>query len=163
MTTLRPYLPADLETLAILLQASVEELAVDDYTAEQRDAWAASAEAEAFEARLKAGLTLVAQDEEGDIVGFAVLVENRAIAHVHVHPDLVGEGIGRTLVEALAKLATARGAEALVADVTDNAKGFFLKLAFTEKARNTLQYGEEWLGATTMEKPLRAPAGAKIQ
>jgi putative acetyltransferase len=163
MTTLRPYLPSDRETLAILMQASIEELAVDDYTPDQREAWAAAAEGEAFAKRLATGLTLVAFDDDQDIVGFAVLVENRAIAHVHVHPDLVGEGIGRTLVDALAKLAAARGAEALTADVPDNAKGFFLKLAFTEKARNTLQYGGEWLGATTMEKPLRAPAGAKIQ
>ena len=44
MTKLRPYLDSDAELLAILLQASVEELAVDDYTADQRDAWAASAE-----------------------------------------------------------------------------------------------------------------------
>jgi putative acetyltransferase len=163
MTSLRPYLPADRETLAILMQASIDELAVDDYTADQRDAWAASAEGEAFARRLQTGLTLVAIDGEGDVVGFAVLVENRAVAHVHVHPDLAGLGVGRTLVEALEKLALARGAEELTADATDNAKGFFLKLGFAEAARNTINYGDEWLGATTMRKPLKAPKGAPVQ
>jgi putative acetyltransferase len=163
MTTLRPYLPSDRGTLAILLQASVEELAVDDYTAGQRDAWAAAAEGDDFAERLAAGLTLVALDEDGDVVAFAVLVRNRAVQHVHVHPDLIGGGIGRMLVEALEKLASARGGEALTADATDNAKGFFLKLGFVEKARNTINYGDEWLGATTMEKPLRAPKGAALQ
>jgi putative acetyltransferase len=163
MTSLRPYLPADLETLAILMQASIEELAVDDYSEDQRDAWAASAEAEAFEARLRAGLTLVALDEDGEIVGFAVLVENRAVQHIHVHPDLVQHGIGRQLMEAMEKLALARGGEALTADATDNAKAFFAKLGFVETARNTVNYGEEWLGATTMEKPLKAPKGAPVQ
>jgi putative acetyltransferase len=163
VTTLRPYLPADRETLAILMQASIEELAADDYTADQRDAWAAAAESDAFAAMLAKGLTLVALDEDQDIVGFAVLVENRAVAHAHVHPDLVGKGIGRTLLEALAKLAAARGAEALVADATDNAKGFFAKLGYGEKARSTVQRGDDWLGATTMELRLKAPKGASVQ
>lgn len=163
MTSLRPYLPADAETLAILLQASIEELAADDYTSEQRDAWAAAAESPDFARRLAGELTLVALDEDGEAVGFAVLVQNRAVQHVHVHPDLAGNGIGRQLLEALAKLAAARGAEGLVADVTDNAKGFFAKLGYGETARNTVRYGDEWLGATTMELPLRAPAGTKVQ
>jgi putative acetyltransferase len=163
MTTLRPYLPADRETLAILMQASIEELAVDDYTPDQRDAWAAFAESEVFAKRLATGLTLLALDDDQDIVGFAVLLDNRGIAHVHVHPDLIGNGIGRLLMEALTKLAGARGAEALMADVMDNARGFFAKLGFVEKARATVPFGDEWLGATTMERVLRAPQGASVQ
>jgi putative acetyltransferase len=160
---LRPYLPADLPALAILLQASVEELASEDYTPDQRAAWCALAEAPAFGDMLARNLTLVALDADDEPVGFAVLRDNRAITHVHVHPDLIGEGIGRTLCEALAKLAGARGAEALVADVTDNAKGFFVKLGYAETARNTVNYGDEWLGATTMTLTLKAPAGATVQ
>jgi putative acetyltransferase len=163
MTTLRPYLATDRETLAILMQASIEELAVDDYTTDQRDAWAAAAESDAFAQMLAKGLTLLALDDDQDIVGFAVLVENRAVAHVHVHPDLIGMGIGRTLMEALAKLAAARGAEVIVADATDNARGFFAKLGYQEKARATVQRGDEWLGATTMELVLKAPKGAVVQ
>jgi putative acetyltransferase len=162
--SLRPYLPSDAETLAILLQASVEELAIDDYTEDQRAAWCEVAEDHgAFARILASNLTLVALDDDGDPVAFATLIQNAAIGHVHVHPDLVGMGLGRALVEALVKLATARGAETLMADATDNAKGFFLKLGFTEKARNTINYGDEWLGATAMEKPLKAPSGAKVQ
>jgi putative acetyltransferase len=163
MTTLRPYLPADREMLAILMQASIEELAVDDYTQDQREAWAAFAESEGFAKRLATGLTLIALDDEQEIVGFAVLTENRAVTHIHVHPDLIGNGIGRTLLDALAKLAAARGAEALVADVTDNAKAFFAKLGYVEKARSTVPHGDEWLGATTMELVLKAPKGAPLQ
>ena len=163
MTTLRPFLPADAGLLAILMQASIEELASDDYTAGQRDAWAAAAEAPDFARKLGAGLTLVALDEDGEPVGFAVLARNRAVTHVHVHPDLIGNGIGRMLLEALAKLAAARGAEGLVADATDNARGFFAALGYQEKARNTVRHGEEWLGATTMELVLSAPKNATVQ
>ncbi len=163
MTTLRPFLPDDAQLLAILMQASIEELASDEYTADQRDAWAAAAEAPDFARKLGSSLTLVALDEDGEPVGFAVLAQNRAVTHVHVHPDLIGNGIGRMLLEALAKLAAARGAEGLVADATDNAKGFFAALGYQEKARNTVQHGEEWLGATTMELVLSAPKSATVQ
>jgi putative acetyltransferase len=163
MTILRPYLPADAELLAVLMQASILELAVDDYTEDQRDAWAACAELEAFGKSLAANLTLVALDEAQEPVGFAVLVQNRAIQHIYVHPDLTAMGIGRTLLEALEKLALARGGEALVADAMDNAKGFFAKLGFVETARNMINYGDEWLGATTMEKQLKAPKGVPVQ
>jgi putative acetyltransferase len=161
---LRPYLPEDAETLAILMQASIEELAIDDYTEEQREAWCAvPADEEAFGKMLASHLTLVAMDDDGDIVGFATLVKNQAIGHVHVHPDLPTLGIGRTLVEALLKLAMARGATSIFADATDNARAFFLALGFEAKARNTINYGEEWLGATTMERILKAPETATVQ
>ena len=164
MTTLRPYLPADAPLLAILMQASVEELAVDDYTEEQRAAWLAETADEAAWAKKLAGhLTLVALDEDSEPVAFAVLVQNKAITHVHVHPDLIGMGLGRTLCEACITLAKARGGDMLVADVSDNAKGFFEKLGFEAKARNTINYGDEWLGMTTMEKLLKAPASATVQ
>jgi putative acetyltransferase len=162
--SLRPYLPTDTELLAILMQASIEELCVDDYSEDQRAAWCATAEdADSFGKLLASNLTLVALDDEGDPVGFAVLVKNCAVTHVHVHPDLITSGIGQTLVEAFTKLALARGGDTLIADATDNAKGFFEKLGFIATARNTINYGDVWLGATTMEKLLRAPAEASVQ
>jgi putative acetyltransferase len=162
--SLRPCLPADTELLAILMQASIEELCVDDYTEDQRVAWCATAEDHAaFGKLLASNLTLVALDDESDPVGFAVLVKNRSVTHLFVHPDLIGMGIGRTLMEAMTKLALARGGDTLVSDATDNAKGFFEKLGFEATARNTIHYGDEWLGATTMEKPLRAPVTATVQ
>jgi putative acetyltransferase len=163
-TSLRPYLPADAPILAILMQASVEELAVDDYTEDQRAAWLAETEDEAAWAKkLASNLTLVALDDDNEPVAFAVLMQNKAIAHVHVHPDLIGMGLGRTLCEACIKLALARGGDMLMVDSSDNAKGFFEKLGFEAKARNTINYGEEWLGMTTMEKPLKAPASVTVQ
>jgi putative acetyltransferase len=162
--TLRPYLPTDTELLAILMQASIVELCVDDYDEDQRIAWCATAEdTQSFAKMLASNLTLVALDDENDPVGFTVLVKNRAVTHVYVHPDLIASHIGQTLVEALAKLALARGGDMLIADATDNAKGFFEKLGFVATARNTINYGDVWLGATTMEKPLRVPTEATVQ
>ena len=44
---LRPYLPADAKRCAEIFRASIEELAADDYDADQREAWASRADDEA--------------------------------------------------------------------------------------------------------------------
>ena len=59
--SLRPYLPADTKRCAEIFRASIEELAAEDYSDEQREAWAARADDEqAFGARLAGALTLLA-------------------------------------------------------------------------------------------------------
>ena len=58
---LRPYVPADTKRCAEIFRASIEELAAEDYSDEQREAWAARADDEqAFGARLAGALTLLA-------------------------------------------------------------------------------------------------------
>src|SRR5260370_17622697 len=58
---LRPYLPSDVRRCAEIFRASIEELAAEDYNADQREAWAATADDEdAFGGRLADSPTLVA-------------------------------------------------------------------------------------------------------
>jgi putative acetyltransferase len=59
-------------------------------------------------------------------------------------------------VDALEKLAAARGAKRLTADVSDSAQDFFKRRGFVPQQRNTVPSGDEWLANTTMEKPLAA-------
>jgi putative acetyltransferase len=60
------------------------------------------------------------------------------------------------LVDALEKLAAARGAPRLTADVSDNAQEFFRAMGFVPRRRNSVPVGQEWLASTTMDKPLAA-------
>ncbi|HAP13380.1 MAG TPA: GNAT family N-acetyltransferase, partial [Afipia sp.] len=58
---LRPFLPEDTPVLAAIFVASIDELAEDDYSDAQREAWAGAAEDEnQFGRRLAGQLTLVA-------------------------------------------------------------------------------------------------------
>jgi putative acetyltransferase len=111
----------------------------------------AMAEEESFAARLAQGLTLVAT-VEGSPVGFLALKDNEQIDMLYVHPAVAGQGIGTMLYEAIEKLAAARGAQRLVAEVSDNAQPFFAKHGFQPQRRNTVPLGDEWLGTTTMDK-----------
>ncbi len=160
MPALRPFLPADAPVLAEIFQASIEELTGEDYSEAQQAAWASLADdVEAFGARLAENLTLVATIG-GSTVGFGSLKGADHIDLLYVHPAAAGQGVGRLLVEALEKLAGARGARRLTADVSDTARGFFEKRGYEAQRRNTLSVGDEWLGNTTMEKRL-APAEAR--
>jgi len=153
---LRPFLIEDTPLLAEIFRASVEELAADDYSESQREAWTSAADdQEELARRLSEQLTLIAT-LNGSPVGFASLANNETIDLIHVHPAAAGRGVGTMLVDALEKLGLARGARRLTADVSDSAQDFFEKRGFTATQRNTVQRGGEWLTNTTMEKKLGA-------
>ena len=101
------------------------------------------------------GLTLLGT-MDGSPVGFASLVDNERLDMLYVHPAAAGHGVGSMLVDALEKLAAARGARRLRAEVSDSAQDFFKRRGFVPQQRNTVPLGDEWLANTTMEKPLAA-------
>ena len=153
---LRPFLPDDAPQLAEIFRASVMDLTEEDYTEAQQQAWASAADDEAaFGKRLGNQLTLVAS-LEGSPAGFASLAAGGKIDMLYVHPAAVGQGAGRMLVDALEKLAGARGAEKLVVDASDTARDFFAKRGYVAQQRNSITVGDEWLANTTLHKPLAA-------
>jgi putative acetyltransferase len=149
---LRPFLIEDTPLLAEIFRASIEALTADDYSETQQEAWASAVDdEEEFAKRLGDQLTLIAT-MNGSPVGFASLANNETIDLLYVHPAVARLGAGTMLVDALEKLAAARGAKRLTADVSDSAQEFFNKRGFTATQRNTVQLGGEWLANTTMEK-----------
>jgi putative acetyltransferase len=157
---LRPMLPADAPLLADIFRASIEELTADDYSATQQEAWASAADDKAeFAKKLGGELTLIAT-MEGSPVGFAALAGKDKIDMLYVHPAAAGQGVGAMLIDALEKLAGARGAAALSVDASDTARGFFEKRGYVAQQRNSVMAGGEWLANTTLQKPLAAKGGA---
>ena len=94
----------------------------------------------------------------GSPVGFASLANNETIDLLYVHPAVAGQGAGSMLVDALEKLAAARGAKRLTTEASDTAQDFFKKRGFTATQRNTVQLAGEWLANTTMEQALKETA-----
>jgi putative acetyltransferase len=158
---LRPFLPTDAPLLAEIFRASIEQLTADDYSETQQEAWASTADDEAaFAARLANALTVLGTID-GAPVGFASLAGPERVDMLYVHPAAAGQGVGTMLIDALEKLAGARGASRLTADVSDSAQDFFKRRGFVPQQRNTVPVGDEWLANTTMDKQLapkeRAP------
>jgi putative acetyltransferase len=135
---------------------SIEELAAEDYDADQREAWASRADdKEAFSARLASALTLLAVID-GRTAGFASLKGGEEIDMLFVDPEFARQGVGRALVDALTRLAGARGAKRLTTEASDVAKPLFERQGFTAEKRNLVRKGDQWLANTTMTKPLAA-------
>ena len=151
--SLRPFLPSDAPALARLFRESVEILAEDDYTDDQRAAWASAADDLAeFAQKLAAALSLVAL-RDGALAGFASLADRR-IDMLYVDPEHAGAGVATVLVDALEKLSAARGAKQLETDASDTARDFFQKRGYQAQSRNTVMRAGEWLANTTMKKTL---------
>jgi putative acetyltransferase len=152
--SLRPYLPADARRCAEIFRASIAELAAEDYDEDQREAWASRADDEqAFGARLKDALTLLALID-GAVAGFASLKGADVIDMLFVDPEFARRSAGSTLIEALTKLAQARGAKRLTVDASDSAKPLFERQGFSAERRNLVRVGDQWLANTTMAKAL---------
>jgi putative acetyltransferase len=157
---LRPYLAADTPILAAIFVAAIEELAAEDYSEAQQEAWAGAADdEEKFGKRLAGELTLVATLQNSP-VGFASLKGADHIDMLYVHPGAAGQGVASMLCEALEKLAGGRGARKLTVDASDNAQGFFQKRGYVPMQRNTVTVNGEWLANTTMQKTLAGAAAA---
>ena len=153
---LRPYVPADARRCVEIFRLSIEELAAEDYDAGQREAWASRADDEgAFGARLANALTLLAVID-GRTAGFASLKGGDEIDMLFVDPEFARQGVGRALVDALTRLAGARGAKRLTAEASDVARPLFERQGFTAQKRNLVRKGDQWLADTTMTKPLDA-------
>ena len=155
---LRPMLPADAPLLAELFRASIEELTADDYSDAQRAAWASAVDdVAAFGARLAGQLTLVAT-LGGAPVGFASLKDAEGIDMLYVHPAAAGQGAASLLLEAIEKLAAARGAPRPAGGGSDRPPPRVRPRGYALVQRNTVSCGGEWLANTTMRKALAARA-----
>ena len=151
---LRPFLPADTPVLAAIFVAAIHELTGDDYDETQQEAWASVADDEAgFGKKLAGELTLIASLKNA-AVGFASLKGKDHIDMLFVHPNAAGQGVASALLDALEKLAGARGAKSLTVDASDNAQEFFRKRGYVAQQRNSVTINGEWLANTTMQKAL---------
>jgi len=159
--TLRPYLPADAERCAEIFRASIEEIASEDYSQDQCEAWAARADdVSAFGNKLAGSLTLIAT-LDGACAGFGSLKGSDVLDMLYVDPVHARRGVGTALIDALARIAQGRGAERLTSEVSDTAKPLFERQQFIAQRRNLAAKGDEWLGNTTMTRILaKSPAAA---
>lgn len=154
---LRPFLVADTPRLQDLFAQSIEELTQDDYDEDQRLAWMSRAiDAEAFAERLASNVTILVE-QDGEILGFASLKGNSEIDMLFVHPYAAGQGVGSALLDALERLAGARGSQALSVDASDGAREFFERRGYAAVRRNTVPVDGVWLSNSTMTKPLAKP------
>jgi putative acetyltransferase len=157
--SLRPYLPADLPLLSEIRFAAIKELTVEDYDDAQRRAWASAVDDDAALARsLEKGLTLVALIGGGPVGFISGLIDQ-----LYVHPSVARTGVASALIQAIEKLAAARGVATLVTDASNTAKPLFEAHGYQAMYRNTIAIEGEYLGNTRMTKALASKAAPDVR
>ena len=156
--SLRPYLQSDLPQLHALIQASINEIASEDYSADQCAAWVSSIGTEAdIATRLEKTVTLLAL-YDGEPCGFISLKDNTHIDMIYTAPEFAGKGIATFLCGAIELLAAGRKSSKLMVDASDTALQLFTALKYEPVRRNTVTLNGHWLANTTLQKELKLAA-----
>lgn len=136
----RLFKPTDAKPLAELFHASVRQVGIHDYSAEQVAAWSPAPPAPIGYVRRAAGrLFLVAENDEGELVGYGDLEPDGHLDHLYCRPDVVGKGVGSALYEALERAAKEQGIALLFVEASEAARRLFECKGFEIEARNDFE------------------------
>ena len=129
---IREYKRKDAGPLCVLVVRSVREVAARHYSADQVRVWAdhVPSRERMDDLGLDGRLRLVAVDALDEPVGFADLETNGHIGYFYCAPEVVGQGVGRRLCEALEAAARARGITRIFVEASEAARPMFLRAGF---------------------------------
>lgn len=151
--TIRPFFEADVDAARGLFRRSVEELAGDHYTREERAAWMSFADNRAaFAARLFGQRAMVAE-RGGELVGFATR-DGAVIDLLYVLPDAARQGVATALVDALEREAQKERIAELGTEASHAARAFFAARGYRAVQENVRERAGIELRNTTMTKLL---------
>jgi putative acetyltransferase len=128
---IRKFSDKDTPGLLGLFHDTVHTINSQDYSLEQINAWAPTdLDVKKWRARFKSSKTIVAE-EEGKIVGFANLENNRsAIGMLYVHRDYQRQGIATLLLKRLERKLIKRRIENAMVESSITARPFFEQLGY---------------------------------
>ena len=133
MITIRAATPADADAMADMQRRSILELGASTYPAATVRAWAASVDPLKYLGALAAGEVLIVACDGADIVGYGRLVlGEKRVRGLYVHPDQARSGVGTLLLEHLEKLAREHGVERLHLSSSLNAVPFYRRHGYVE-------------------------------
>ena len=151
----RPYVPADLDSLIGVFREAVRRIAIRDYTQGQVMAWAPDAvDRASWGARRASRPTWVAVID-GAVAGFTDLEPDGHIDMMYVHPDHQGRGVVAALLRQVETEAARLGLGRLHTDASITARPFFERKGFRVVAPQTVSLrGQDFINYR-MEKFLR--------
>lgn len=129
----------DKETLWTIQIQAIRRMGLSHYSPEQVEAWAGGSAPDESHSRaierhttsIESGLTFVAEEADGAVVGFAALDSvSGEVSAVYVHPDYARRGIGRRLIEVIEQEARRLGLPDLHLRASLNAVKFYETVGF---------------------------------
>ena len=152
---IRPYRPADAPALATLYARSVRHFGPRAYSAEQVDAWAATACPEKMAARCADGRTvLIAEGADGPLLGYGDMEADGHLDFLYAAPEGEGRGVGSALLAALEDVARRQGSVRIFVEASEIARPLFERRGYTLVGRNDFDVGGVPIHNYRMEKSL---------
>ncbi|SEI13680.1 Acetyltransferase, GNAT family [Rhizobium tibeticum] len=129
MVTLRRYAPADCDATVEIFLRAIREVASNDYTPAQIEAWAQVDDRQAWAERRSSRPTWIA--EAADLpIGFADLESDGHLDMMFVHPGHQGIGAATALLRTIEAEARALGLSRIFTEASLTARPFFQRRGF---------------------------------
>lgn len=127
---IREFQLGDEAGLLAVFRSAIHEIARNDYTPEQIQAWApASIDAGMWAKRMQSIRPFVVE-ADGGLLGYADLQPGGYIDHFFVSGSCARRGIGTMLMKRILESASSRGISVLTSDVSRTAQPFFARFGF---------------------------------
>ena len=151
---IRKYHPGEERELWQLFFATIHNVNIRDYTAEQVRAWAPEQiDEQLWRERIRSMNPYVCV-VDNQIAGYAGLLPTGYIDHFYVHHQRQGQGVGKLLYAAIEAEARDRHVDELTADVSITARPFFTARGFTVVVPQEVARGKSVLRNFKMVKQL---------
>jgi len=153
MLAVRPYVPQDAEaTIGIFLRA-IREVASNDYTPDQVNAWAQVEDHEGWARRRASRPTWIAT-VDGSPAGFSDLEASGHLDMMFVHPQYQGLGVASLLLKAVEAAGHGQSLTLITTEASLTARPFFERRGFNVVAAQEVQKRGQTLRNFRMEKRL---------
>ena len=151
---LRQATEADRGAVKTLVSAAILQTACKDYSAEQISAWERAAQEKLSDAPLISPQSyhIVLVDEEDTARGYATLTQNGLIDMFYLHPEITGQGLGKTMLKTLEAHAKQNDMATLFVNASETAKLFFEKQGYAVLQKNELSLAGVAIHNYSMEK-----------
>lgn len=147
----------DITQLKELYYDTITTVNAADYSKEQIEAWASTADrTESLANRIKSQYFLVSETEDGVITGFSSLEDDGYLDLMYVHKDFQRKGVASELLNKIREKAAELNVEAITTEASITAKPFFAKNGFevTEEQKVFINY----IGLTNYKMKLNLSA-----
>lgn len=130
--SVRPAVITDVVAMQSLFRDTVLQICRRDYTAEEVADWVSCGDSlEHWKALLSAHRYIVAQDRQGNIIGFSSMNAAGYLHAMFVHKDWQRKGIAALLLSEVEKMAHGYGVDRISVEASITARAFFEKHGYT--------------------------------
>lgn len=144
--SIRPATVSDIPELTELYKNTVLFVNRKDYSAEEVEDWASCGDnVEHWDELFAEQYYIVAENNQGKIVGFASINNTGYMHTLFVHKDFQHQGIASLLYQTLEQYAKEKGAERITSEVSITARPFFEKQGFVVDEEQKRKANKLWL------------------